>query len=212
MKLTLPFHIEFGIGASWLASQLDAQFHAESSRVLIITGAAASRAYADRIQERLTVFTTCMQIREGTISQLHDVEATIRGHDHTHLLSIGGGRVGDFAKRLALLSNLRLLLVPTIMANDGLVSPIAVLRDQEKTVSLAAKMPDAVFIDLEALRAAPTKYLVAAACDLASNLSATNDWIRFSPPDAHAHSLANYLSQAAADGIIWSADWDVRSH
>ena len=94
------------------------------------------------------------------MDEIYALERAIRQLNYTHLLSIGGGRVGDFAKRLALLTNLRLLIIPTIIANDGLISPVAVLRDE--THSVAGRMPDAIFLDLDILKRAPAQYLVAA--------------------------------------------------
>jgi glycerol-1-phosphate dehydrogenase [NAD(P)+] len=212
MAFPVPFHIQFGIGVGKIAEQIDDFVSLLSARVLIITGTTVSLKYADAIKKQLSVSASTVQIRAGSIEEIYVLERMIRQSTYTHLLSIGGGRVGDFAKRLALLSNLRLLMIPTIIANDGLISPVAVLRDEEHSVSVAGRMPDAVFLDLDVLKRAPAQYLIAAACDLASNISATNDWARFSPSDVRAKSLAYYLSQAAADGVIWSGDWSVASN
>ncbi len=211
MFLPLSFQIEFGVGTKRIAEQINEFLGTTQAKILIVTGASVSLEYADAIKNTLSAPSATAQVLLGTVDEVHALESAIRSANYSHLLSVGGGRVGDFAKRLALLCNLRLIMVPTIIANDGLISPIAVLREGGVSVSIPGRMPDAVFIDLKALDDAPERYLVAAACDLVSNLSATNDWACFSPSDVRARSLAYYLSQAAADGVIWSSEWSVKS-
>jgi glycerol-1-phosphate dehydrogenase [NAD(P)+] len=211
MGFPFPFLIGFGIGMKHLAGQIRAFLGPMPAKILIITGESISLRYAEEIKNELSVQSCTAQVHFGTVDEVHTLEAAIRPCNYSHLLSVGGGRVGDFSKRLALLCNIRLIMVPTIIANDGLISPIAVLREGASSISIPGRMPDAVFIDLEALNEAPEHYLVAAACDLVSNLSATNDWARFAPADVRPNFLAYYFSQAAADGVIWSADWSVAS-
>ena len=62
------------------------------------------------------------------------------------VLSVGGGVAIDYAKRLALLANKRFIAVPTIVSNDGMASPISVLKIGEKKVSLPGKLPDTIIV------------------------------------------------------------------
>jgi glycerol-1-phosphate dehydrogenase [NAD(P)+] len=58
--------------------------------------------------------------------------------------------------------------------NDGLVSPISVIKDtNDKTLSLPGRTPFGVVVDINIIRDAPSKFLQAAAGDILSNISAT---------------------------------------
>ena len=128
------------------------------------------------------------------------------------ILAIGGGKVCDVAKRLAFNFGSQLILYPTVVANDGLLSPIAVISDGKGSVSLPAKMPNHVFIDLLLIRSAPRKYIIAAALDLLTNISATQDWHYASEEgEKGLNHLAFQLSRMAANQLLDCVSWDSNS-
>lgn len=125
------------------------------------------------------------------------------------IMSIGGGSITDFSKRLAYLSNCTHISIPTILANDGLISPIAVLKQDSQTVSLPAKMPDHVFLESEVLLSAPRKYLRAAALDILSNVTAASDWEYAAYKGSERlNNLAKHLSAMAATQVLNCKSWD----
>ena len=113
---------------------------------------------------------------------------------------------------MGLLTNLPLYLVPTVIANDGLISPISVLSSKGISISLPGRMPDKVFIDFSILRTAPIKFIRAAALDILSNISATNDW-KISTPSSLAQNenMAFRLARMAADMLLDCNDWSYYS-
>jgi glycerol-1-phosphate dehydrogenase [NAD(P)+] len=129
------------------------------------------------------------------------------------LIGVGGGSVLDVVKRVSLLTNINNLLVPTIISNDGMVSPIAVIKDASgQTVSLPGKMPFGVVVDINIIQSAPIKYLQAAAGDILSNISATNDWILSSlHTNEPVNDLAYMLSRSAAFALIHHESKDLRN-
>ena len=101
-------------------------------------------------------------------------------------------------------------MVPTIIANDGLISPISVLFQNGKSVSLGSKMPDLVLLIDEIIKQAPERYLQAAACDILSNLSASNDWqLAFTNNAEKIQHLAYQFSQIAANSVLSARNYDV---
>ena len=70
-----------------------------------------------------------------------------------------------------------MISVPTLLSNDGIASPISILRINNDYKSLGTTMPVAVIVDTEIIRNSPKKYLLAGLGDLVSNISASYDWV-----------------------------------
>jgi len=129
------------------------------------------------------------------------------------LIGVGGGSILDVVKRVSLLINIENLLVPTIISNDGLVSPISVIKDtNDKTLSLPGRTPFGVVVDINIIRDAPSKFLQAAAGDILSNISATNDWVLASRNNGEPiNDLAYMLSRSAAFALLHHESKDIRN-
>lgn len=129
------------------------------------------------------------------------------------LIGVGGGTVLDVVKRASLLTGIENLLVPTIISNDGIVSPISVIKDQSgKTVSCPGKMPFGIVVDIDIIQKAPTKFLQAAAGDILSNISATNDWVLSAASTGEPiNDLAYMLARSAAFGLVHHETKDIRN-
>lgn len=180
---------------------------------VLITGHAQSKSYAFSLLNRASSQPNrIIALDENSVTKVYDVEREIRSMFPRLIVAIGGGKVCDFGKRLAYIANIPLFLVPTIIANDGLISPVAVLQDEGASVSLPGRMPDTVLIDMEIIEKAPTQYLRAAVCDLITNLSATNDWERSTAGVAgRVHHLAMQLSRMAAHQVLDCREWALGS-
>jgi glycerol-1-phosphate dehydrogenase [NAD(P)+] len=73
-------------------------------------------------------------------------------------------------------------------------------------------MPDNVLIDMQVLGDAPVRYIRSAACDLITNLSATNDWERSTGGnDVRSHHLAFQVSRMAAHMVLNSRELTIES-
>lgn len=89
------------------------------------------------------------------------------------IVGLGGGRTLDVCKYAAFVSKTPYLSIPTTAANDGLCSPIAVLKRQdEKPKSLGAAMPTMVLIDTEVIANGPIQNIKAGIGDTISNYMA----------------------------------------
>lgn len=121
------------------------------------------------------------------------------------IIGVGGGNIIDIGKRISFLTNRNFLAVPTIISNDGLISPIAVIRNaQGLRESLPAQMPMGIVIDLNIIAASPKKYLKASAGDILTNVSATNDWILAYENNNHKiNDIAFHISKNAAINLIY---------
>ncbi|MFY0608231.1 MAG: iron-containing alcohol dehydrogenase [Cyclobacteriaceae bacterium] len=145
-----------------------------------------------------------LEIEDNSDRTVNMVREYCQKNDFRLLIAVGGGKVLDTVKRVAYLSHLNHVSVPTIISNDGLISPIAVITNSSGiSESLPAQMPMGVFIDLDIIRKSPEKYLQAAAGDVLSNFSATNDWIlAVQNGNVQMNDLAFQLSRSAAHSLV----------
>ncbi|HUS01750.1 MAG TPA: iron-containing alcohol dehydrogenase family protein [Chitinophagaceae bacterium] len=179
--------------------------------ILVVSGSNHSFKHAEVILNSLSSSSYQIEINDlATVDALKDY---CLSKNVDLLVGVGGGSVLDVVKRVSLITNINNLLVPTIISNDGMVSPIAVIKDQhDQTVSLPGKMPFGVVVDMNIIQSAPIKYLQAAAGDILSNISATNDWVLSSlHTNEVVNDLAYMLSRSAAFALIHHESKDVRN-
>ena len=97
--------------------------------------------------------------------------------DFDVVIGIGGGKVIDTAKYAAHINNIPCISIPTSISNDGICSPISVLKEKHnKHVSLGSTMPIALFVPLHLIEKSGDDSLISGVGDLLSNLSAVEDW------------------------------------
>src|SRR5690606_32406122 len=146
------------------------------NKVLIVSGKSYSADYAAQLSsmhgwEHFT-------LEDNTYTEVERLKQYSESCRCDLMIAIGGGKVLDIVKRVSYLTNLNHLSVPTIISNDGLISPISVIKNaQGKTESISGMMPMGVIIDLDIIQESPIDYIRAAAGDILSNISATNDWV-----------------------------------
>ena len=98
-------------------------------------------------------------------------------NDFDLIIGIGGGKVIDTAKYAAHINNIPCVSIPTAISNDGICSPISVLKEkQNKYVSLGTTMPIALLVPLHLIEKSGDESLISGIGDLLSNLSAIEDW------------------------------------
>jgi glycerol-1-phosphate dehydrogenase [NAD(P)+] len=115
------------------------------------------------------------------------------------ILAVGGGKVIDTAKYTAYLEDINFISIPTVLSNDGIASPIAVIDGK----SLGAIPPFGVIADLKIMQSAPLKHIRAGIGDLISNLSATEDWrIAYNDRKEKLNGYAILLSESASELIL----------
>lgn len=92
------------------------------------------------------------------------------------VVGFGGGKVLDVAKLAAGYNHIKFVSVPTILSNDGIASPVSVIKDKKGIpISHLTRPPDGVVVDIDTIKRAPTRHLKAGVGDLISNLSAVFD-------------------------------------
>jgi glycerol-1-phosphate dehydrogenase [NAD(P)+] len=172
------------------------------NKILVVSGKSVSFGYASKITAASNWDNYILD--DNTFVEIEKLKSICIEQGYDLLIAVGGGKILDSVKRISYLININHLSIPTIISNDGLISPIAVIKNHTgKTESIPGMMPMGVIIDLTIIRNSPIKYIRAAAGDILSNLSATNDWILAHTKErGHINDIAFHLSRSAANSIV----------
>jgi len=152
-------------------------------------------------------------VNNNSFSEVERLSQKVYDHNFDLIIALGGGTVLDVAKRVSLNERINHLSVPTIISNDGLISPISVLtNDKGYTESMPGQMPMGVVIDMDIISTSPEHYIQAAAGDVLSNMSATNDWdYAFRNHNEKMNDIGFQLSRMSAHSLIYFDQMDTSS-
>jgi glycerol-1-phosphate dehydrogenase [NAD(P)+] len=129
------------------------------------------------------------------------IESTIKKNKPGLVIGFGGGKVMDVAKKAAGAQHVRFISIPTTLSNDGLASPVSVIKDAHNIpVSHITSPPHGVIIDINIVKNAPHRHLLAGVGDLMSNLSAVFD-ARLAPQQGTEKYDNDALPLAEAGGL-----------
>ena len=106
------------------------------------------------------------------ISQLN----SLKKYKGALIVGFGGGKVLDYTKYFSSLHSLPFFAIPSTLSNDGIYSPVAILKKDSKRVSLGVNPPIGVLVDLTIIKQSPRIHILAGVGDLVSNVSALDDW------------------------------------
>lgn len=187
------------------------QHNVTFKNIVVVSGNTASFHYAETILKSLP--SSSFIVHKNDVNVVEELKEYCLAKKVDLLIGVGGGSILDVVKRVSLLANVENLLVPTIISNDGLISPISVIKDNNnQTLSLPGRTPFGVVVDIDIIRSAPYKFLQAAAGDILSNISATNDWVLASRHNGEPiNDLAYMLSRSAAFGLVHHDSKDIRN-
>lgn len=116
-------------------------------------------------------------VNNNTISYAMKVAENVIDADIDCIVAMGGGKTLDVGKYAAFVSKRPFLSIPTTMAHDGIVSPIAVLkREDGKPKSLGCAMPSMMIMDTKLIASCPVQLIKAGIGDTISNYMALKDW------------------------------------
>jgi len=110
------------------------------------------------------------------ISNLSDLRSLVVNQRAELILAIGGGSVIDLGKYISMETSIPLISIPTLLSNDGIASPISIIKSNRGYRSLGTTPPIGVIADIDVISHAPGIFLLSGIGDLISNLSAALDW------------------------------------
>ena len=143
-------------------------------------------------------------VEQNTIRYAMSVAERVIATDVECIVGMGGGRVLDVCKYAAFIAKKPFLSIPTTMANDGIASPIAVLkREDNKPKSLGCAMPSMLILDTELIATCPPALIKAGIGDTISNYMALKDWdLAVSRGKEVMNGYAYMMSKTSLDALM----------
>jgi Glycerol dehydrogenase and related enzymes len=176
---------------------------------IIITGQDTYKAAGCEIEERMSKEYDLKTIFTGnaTPENVKEVSETVKSHEATFMLAIGGGSKIDISKIVAKDLDLPFVSVPTSVSHDGIASDRASLKSDSGAQSVEAVAPIGIIADTTVINEAPYRFLASGCADVISNLTALKDWEFASwMRDEEMSSSAFMISKYAAENIIENSD------
>ena len=173
IKLPVVFRLGYDIVKD--LRQILLENHLNFNKIVVVSGSSYSLEIAKSIVEQVNGSHYILENNSiETAEKLHEFLDTSNAD---LVIAVGGGKVQDVVKYAGFRARINQLVIPTIISSDGLISPIAVLKDQNGlNQSIGVEMPLGVLIDYSIIEKAPARFLQGAYGDLISNMSALKDW------------------------------------
>lgn len=186
------------------------EHHLHFQSVLVVAGPRSAEIAGTRIARSLGR-RDCLVTRDNTLECVESVRRAAREQEADLLVGVGGGTPLDVAKLVAAGERICFLSVPTSPSNDGIASPVAVIKIDSRPNSLAARMPIGVIADLDILQHAPAECIRAGVGDLISNVSAVADWdLACERGKDRMDDFARLLALTGAEAMLRFADGERR--
>ena len=177
-----------------------------NGKVLYVSDSVVDGLYGELVKTQLTKNFKIKEefVENNTISYAMNLAERVIATDINCIVGIGGGKVLDVCKYAAYVSKVPFLSIPTTMANDGIASPVAVLKRQDnKPKSLSCAMPSMLLLDTELITSSPRQLIKAGIGDIISNYTALMDWqLACSRGKDEMNGYAYMTAKASIDGLL----------
>ena len=169
-KAALPHFVELGEKKSSDLLRILDKYHLLSEKIILLsdenTATIGGNGMLDMLRsERLTVVSHSVDNSDD--QNVARIAKTIAENQPQTVIGFGGGKVLDVSKLAAGLNNTKYVSIPTTLSNDGIASPVAVIKNRQNIpISHITATPYGVIIDLSIVRSAPRRHLMAGVGDL----------------------------------------------
>ena len=199
-NIPAPLFIKIESGAFGQLKKILKENHIEFDKPLIITEQKVLDLGGKKIVELFSEHDIHLA-KDNSISEAEKIVKNLKIKNNDAVICIGGGRILDLGKYAATKAKLNYISIPTSPSNDGLASPVAVLKNNKGlTESLGVNMPMGILVDLDVMKSAPIDNIKAGTGDLLSNFSALEDWkLAYNENKEKMDDFAASLAYSAAD-------------
>ena len=175
-------------------------------KILYVTGPVVDSLYGSIVRPQIEAVGKLKEetVTNNTIAYAMTVAERVIATDIDCIIGMGGGKVLDVCKYAAYISKKPLLSIATTMANDGIASPIAVLKRQDgKPKSLGCASPSILVIDTDVIAKSPIELIKAGIGDTISNYTALLDWkLAVQRGKDEMNGYAYLMSQTSLDTLM----------
>ena len=206
-RFRLPYHliVEEGIFEDIPGCMKDVFPSLKSSKTIIVTEENLKGLYQEILDEIQRDFpkSELYLINKVDYDSAVMLAKHITMNEVRLVIGFGGGAALDLAKFAAYVSKTRLISLPTTLSNDSLASPVAVLGTEGKArKSFKCTIPDAIIVDVNIIKGAPERQLLAGIGDTVSKYTALYDWkLAGRKTGENVDDFACMLSYMAFDSI-----------
>lgn len=177
-----------------------------SGKILYVSDPVVDKLYGVDIKKQIQEIGRLKEefVDYNTITYAMSIAERVIATDIGCIVGLGGGKVLDVCKYAAYVSKTPFLSIPTTAANDGLASPIAVLkRKDDKPKSLGSAMASMILIDTDVIYAGPKQLIKAGIGDTISNYMALLDWkLACQRKQDIMNGYAYLMSQSSLDALM----------
>ena len=205
-KIQMPREVYIDPGIIKDTGEICKSLHLDK-KILIVTGHHTYDVGAKLVIESLEkegIEWDAVKVDKASFESISEVEECIT--PDTAVLGIGGGRVIDVAKLSSHNKGVYFVSMPTTASHDGIVSPMASIKDPNTSTSAKAQSPIAVIADTEVIAQSPFRLLSAGCADLIANFTAVKDWelahrLKHEPISESATALSIMSAHLITDNI-----------
>lgn len=175
-------------------------------QMLLITEPKLEEMYGKKVESQLKKINSLKieYLKDNSSTYAMEIAQYAIENDIDIIIGLGGGKILDVCKYASYISKKIFISLPTTLANDGIASPIAVLKCKDgKTKSLGAKMADVIVIDTTLMSNCPLQFIKAGIGDTISNYTALLDWnLAHSKKKDKINDFAYLMSQESLNTLL----------
>ena len=151
-------------------------------RLALVADANTYAALGDRVEAALRgvgldVLTILLAGPEIIVDESEVIDVMLRNDARERaFLAVGSGTVTDIARFVTLQTGGAFISLPTAPSVDGYTSPITPMVVKRLKITAPGHLPQAIFADLDTLRAAPRPMIAAGVGDVIAKWTSTADW------------------------------------
>jgi glycerol-1-phosphate dehydrogenase [NAD(P)+] len=151
-------------------------------RLALVADANTYAALGDRVEAALRgagldVLTILLAGPEIIVDESQVIDVMLRNDARERaFLAVGSGTVTDIVRFVTLQTGGAFISLPTAPSVDGYTSPITPMVVKRLKITAPGHLPQAIFADLDTLRAAPRPMIAAGVGDVIAKWTSTADW------------------------------------
>ena len=199
-------YLKTGKGTIKLVSKTLNDNNFSGNKILYVSDPMVDALYGDCVRDQIRQIGRLKEeyVDFNTIAYAMSIAERVIATDISCIVGLGGGKVLDVCKYAAYVSKTPFLSIPTTAANDGLASPIAVLKRQDgKPKSLGSAMAGMILIDTDIIYNGPKQLIKAGIGDTISNYMALLDWeLACRRKQDTMNGYAYLMSQSSLDALM----------
>lgn len=184
--------------------------HFYFNRIILFTQKVLFEKYSTYFKDEH--FLEVVYVEGGIFEEVNNITIKTKELSGTLFVAFGGGSVIDFVKMFAKNKNRPYITVPSTLSNDAIYSPIARLTDNGVKKSFGVAAPIGIIVNVNIIKEAPEKLLLAGVGDLVSNLSAYKDCLlAIQNAEEAIDHFSMILAKMSVDGILRYSHKDLYS-